>query len=745
MFLLIRRQMLALVLLQCFCMLSVQIHARPTILGRQTTGPPTTVMTVNKAETVAGTMTETCIITLTPITDQNGQPAVEEVKKCSITMDTASPQNNNNGGAASGTSSTTAAATAAASSTDSASSSSNAAASTTSVSATVAASSATNSATSVATDSTAAAAASTSSANTQNPAISVNGVTSVAATAVSTGSITSTPAATTSSASGSGSGSVSVSASSSGASGALIPSTSAVSTASSAISAADVSATSAAASETSSSGTGTAAAAESSPTDGSQQFALPGQKLSVLPIGLGVFAGISVIALIVVGLVTYERTKYRKAFRQRKLAESGAAMAYGGMAYVKRSLVSMEASLTMYPFRNSEAVKHIKGAVRYSLQFHRIPSPSFTAKANMQLPRLHTTDNATITFLVDDCIEWMTRFPPGFTQELSTHLTEHKPPIDEVTGVPILDFNAFCCGAHGFAVLIETEGKDKRRHYTLFDTGPDTSSLVRNLKSMHVPVHKIDRVVVSHWHSDHTGGLLVFLGHHRKARENNGLAPACVVDVHPSRPSLRGIAPGPKFDKVLCALPRDPEFQEIIDQGGRLEKSKVAHTVADGTVWISGIVPRVTPYEKGIMGGLRWNDETSTWDPEQHIMDERYLVIDIAGKGLVIFSACSHSGIVNVVKDAITTLGRPIYMIIGGLHLAGPEFASRIQPTVDFLSHSLKPAPTYILPMHCSGMAVKIALEKEFGQACVPAGVGVKIQLDGDRTMDSRLPRPTFV
>jgi hypothetical protein len=59
-------------------------------------------------------------------------------------------------------------------------------------------------------------------------------------------------------------------------------------------------------------------------------FTLPGKKLSVLPIGLGVFAGISAIALIVVGLVTYERTKYRKAFRQRKLAESAAAMGYGG-------------------------------------------------------------------------------------------------------------------------------------------------------------------------------------------------------------------------------------------------------------------------------------------------------------------------------------------------------------------------------------------------------------------------------
>jgi hypothetical protein len=56
---------------------------------------------------------------------------------------------------------------------------------------------------------------------------------------------------------------------------------------------------------------GSAAAASESPS-AATAFQLPGKKLSVLPIGLGVFAGISVIALIVVGLVTYERTKYRK-------------------------------------------------------------------------------------------------------------------------------------------------------------------------------------------------------------------------------------------------------------------------------------------------------------------------------------------------------------------------------------------------------------------------------------------------
>jgi hypothetical protein len=81
--------------------------------------------------------------------------------------------------------------------------------------------------------------------------------------------------------------------------------------------------------------TPTAAADQQAPSSSSSQsaaFAVPGQKIQVLPIGLGVFAGISVIALIVVGLVTYERTKYRKAFRARKLAESGAGMGYGGMA-----------------------------------------------------------------------------------------------------------------------------------------------------------------------------------------------------------------------------------------------------------------------------------------------------------------------------------------------------------------------------------------------------------------------------
>ncbi|KAF9654007.1 hypothetical protein BDM02DRAFT_3107210 [Thelephora ganbajun] len=61
----------------------------------------------------------------------------------------------------------------------------------------------------------------------------------------------------------------------------------------------------------------------------SAPFDPPGKKLEVLPIGLGVFAGVSVIALFVVGVVTYERTKHRRNFRRLRLEEAGNRMGYG--------------------------------------------------------------------------------------------------------------------------------------------------------------------------------------------------------------------------------------------------------------------------------------------------------------------------------------------------------------------------------------------------------------------------------
>ncbi|KAG5353754.1 hypothetical protein C0989_002537 [Termitomyces sp. Mn162] len=214
-------------------------------------------MTLTSLTRPAGQLTETCDITLTPITDKNGQSAVEEVKRCSLALD-------NSGGNISSVTSLTVSSSV--------------------IGNTIPPSTSMTTGTSPSTVTTA-----TAPSNTQastfpagspstiptgtsvftTPAVpSITGTSSpVSSTPHASGTTTSTGPPFTNSPSGSGT----------------------------------------AAADTTSSSSGVSAAASSS-----AKFEIPGKTISVLPIGLGVFAGISVIALIVVGLVTYERTKYRK-------------------------------------------------------------------------------------------------------------------------------------------------------------------------------------------------------------------------------------------------------------------------------------------------------------------------------------------------------------------------------------------------------------------------------------------------
>jgi 7,8-dihydropterin-6-yl-methyl-4-(beta-D-ribofuranosyl)aminobenzene 5'-phosphate synthase len=268
----------------------------------------------------------------------------------------------------------------------------------------------------------------------------------------------------------------------------------------------------------------------------------------------------------------------------------------------------------------------------------------------------------------------------------------------------------------------------------LFDTGPNSTTLCGNMSALKIDSTKIDALVLSHWHIDHSGGILSFLKHRALAasqfKESNNVKPV-VLDLHPDRPEVRGIAPPPGH-KVVAALAEDPTFHAMEQAGGVVSKSKEGHSVASDTVWVSGEIPRVSGFEAGLIGGRTWITDSKgqgSWVKDEAIMDERYAAIDVVGKGLVVFSACSHAGIVNVLKDVIDKLQRPIYMVIGGLHLAGPELLPRIQPTIEFLQQ-LNPPPKYILPMHCSGFQCKVALEDAFGSTVVPAGVGMKVVVE---------------
>jgi 7,8-dihydropterin-6-yl-methyl-4-(beta-D-ribofuranosyl)aminobenzene 5'-phosphate synthase len=72
---------------------------------------------------------------------------------------------------------------------------------------------------------------------------------------------------------------------------------------------------------------------------------------------------------------------------------------------------------------------------------------------------------------------------------------------------------------------------------------------------------------------------------------------------------------------VIARLPSDPTLELIEKAGARVETSREGHAVADGTVWVSGEIPRITDFEAGLLGGVRWfeseNDNKGGWVKEE--------------------------------------------------------------------------------------------------------------------------------
>src|SRR6201986_1974562 len=65
----------------------------------------------------------------------------------------------------------------------------------------------------------------------------------------------------------------------------------------------------------------------------------------------------------------------------------------------------------------------------------------------------------------------------------------------------------------GYSALIEFEGKR-----ILFDTGDNIEIFRRNVETLHVNLSRLDMVIITHAHGDHTSGLRYVLSMNPKVR-----------------------------------------------------------------------------------------------------------------------------------------------------------------------------------------------------------------------------------
>ncbi len=118
------------------------------------------------------------------------------------------------------------------------------------------------------------------------------------------------------------------------------------------------------------------------------------------------------------------------------------------------------------------------------------------------------------------------------------------------------------------------------------------------------------------------------------------------------------------------------------------------------------------------------------WGPL--LIADRYVAARVKNKGIIVFTACSHAGVINVPKDASNVFTDvPIYGVMGGVHLSGPGPEALIPETVDDIrAFGLK----RIMPGHCTGWRAVSALSRIFdGDVLVPCAVGRKFHFWPER------------
>ena len=283
-------------------------------------------------------------------------------------------------------------------------------------------------------------------------------------------------------------------------------------------------------------------------------------------------------------------------------------------------------------------------------------------------------------------------------------------------GDATLHFPDFCCAAHGLSLLLTAVVGEQKRAL-LLDAGPCPQLWKANAKKLGIDLVSVDSIVLSHYHADHSGGLPGAVAAIAEARKAAGKAPVH-LDLHESKPASRAVQL--PSGTVLPLQPETPSFEELQRLGGDVMLSRESHVLSE-CFFVSGHIPRKTRYEKGLVGSKRLED--NDWRDDCDIDEERYVAVKVKGGGIVVFSACSHAGIVNVCRHAIDLAGVPLLAAMGGFHLGGAGLEERVDDTIQDL---LKLQPKAILPGHCTGWRAKAAIAQAMPDQYIPALAGAR-------------------
>jgi 7,8-dihydropterin-6-yl-methyl-4-(beta-D-ribofuranosyl)aminobenzene 5'-phosphate synthase len=214
----------------------------------------------------------------------------------------------------------------------------------------------------------------------------------------------------------------------------------------------------------------------------------------------------------------------------------------------------------------------------------------------------------------------------------------------------------------GFSCLVELG-----ETIVLFDTGGDSPTLMHNIDELGIDLTRVQALVLSHDHGDHTGGL-------------KGVLERC-----------SGL-------KVYVCSSFSPRTKgEVKTYGGE-------------------IIDVTGPVE--IVPGIHSTGELGT------AIHEQSLVVD-TGEGIVVITGCAHPGVVGIVRKAKQVVAGDVLLLMGGFHLMGAPEAVVTRATRDLKDLGVQK----VSPSHCTGDAAIEQFHEAFGENFISGGVGLVVEI----------------
>ena len=244
----------------------------------------------------------------------------------------------------------------------------------------------------------------------------------------------------------------------------------------------------------------------------------------------------------------------------------------------------------------------------------------------------------------------------------------------------------------GFAALVEYGGRR-----ILFDTGNDSAIFAHNARTLNVDLGRLDAVVISHRHGDHTSGLNALLA----------VNPGVKIYVPVEGAFFRMPLPATFLQPSVPSLPARFRYFE----------GKPPDKLFTGTPWEKADFQRVaqtTEIFPGFFLLTTKSEKAGTVD-----MNELSLAIRTP-KGLVVVVGCSHPGVEKILAEA-AKIDPKLYLVTGGFHLVlTPE--AEIRRVADVLHDGLK--VQRVAPGHCTSEVGFAVFLERYGQHFDAAGLG---------------------